>query len=86
MAPDLTGKLAHADASGWYAGACAAALYVAASVASAAVQLDQPYCLMLSLEPKVEVAQGVGLVARQMAEPHLTASSASVAALLAAEE
>ena len=86
MAPDLTVKLAHADASGSHADACAAAPYVAAAEASAAVQLDQADCLMLSLAPKVEVAQAEEVVARQMAEPHLTASSASVAASVAAEE
>lgn len=86
MAPDLTVKLAHADASGWHADACAAAPYVAAAEASAAVQLDQACSLMLSLAPKVEVAQAGEVVARQMAEPHLTASSASVAASVAAEE
>ena len=86
MAPDLTVKLAHADASGWHADACAAAPYVAAAEASAAVQLDQACSLMLSLAPKVEVAQAGKVVARQMAEPHLTASSASVAASVAAEE
>ena len=46
---------------------------------------------MLSLAPKVEVAQAEEVVARQLAEPHLTASSASVAAAsiaasIAAEE
>lgn len=41
---------------------------------------------MLSVAPKVEVAQAVKVVARQMAEPHLTALSASVAASVAAEE
>jgi len=86
VAPDLTVKLAHADASGWHADACAAAPYVAAAEASAAVQLDQAYCLTLSLAPKVEVAQAVEVVARQMTEPHLTALSASVAASVAAEE
>jgi len=86
VAPDLTVKLAHADASGSHADACAAAPYVAAAEASAAVQLDQADCLMLSLAPKVEVAQAGEVVARQMAEPHLTASSASVAASVAAEE
>ena len=86
VAPDLTVELVHADASGWHADACAAAPYVAAAEASAAVQLDQAYCLMLSLAPKVEVAQAVELGARQMAEFHLTALSASVAASGAAEE
>jgi len=86
VAPDLTVKLAHADASGSHADACAAAPYVAAAEASAAVQLDQADCLMLSLAPKVEVAQAEEVVARQMAEPHLTALSASVAASTVAEE
>ncbi len=86
MAPELTVKLVHADASGWYADACAAALYAAAAEASAAVQLHQADCLMLSLVPKVEVAQAVEVVARQMAEPRLTASPASVVASVAAEE
>ncbi len=41
---------------------------------------------MLSRASKVEAAQAVQVVARQMAEPHLTASFASVAASVAAEE
>ena len=86
VAPDLTVELVHADASGWHADACAAAPYVAAAEASAALQLDQAYCLMLSLAPKVEVAQVVEVGARQMTELHLTALSASVAASGAAEE